>query len=229
MIYYSDDETQCTCGAEGRAHKKACPLNLHLLYQAKPGASTPVRPPNSTPFTDRKGSSLKVTPFPTAKTSKLSTPCRVREYWQNPSVKTLLLPKRTCTAFAEEEMKKIWWNVMDVIARFIGFTLSVWGSLKLPKVNGTAMTVHKSSISMTCVSIQLLYVLQIRPLLMTGNEAVLKYPRLPQPRRANSQLCSTTQSARVLAKSFSPNSSSPEEDLYCICRGRDEGNMVVSL
>ena len=33
MIYDSDDETQCTCGAEGRAHKKACPLNPHLLYQ----------------------------------------------------------------------------------------------------------------------------------------------------------------------------------------------------
>ena len=112
MIYDSDDETQCTCGAEGKAHKKACPLNPHLLYQAKPAASTPVRPPISTPFKDRKRSSLKVSPFPTTKKSKLST------------------------------------------------------------------------------------------------------------------LCSTTQSARVLAESISQDSSSPGEDLYCFCRGRDEGNMV---
>ena len=72
---------------------------------------------------------------------------RVREYWPNPSVQTLLLPKRTYTTFAEEKMKEIWWNVMDVIARFSGFTLSVWGSLKHPMVNSTAMTVHKRSIS----------------------------------------------------------------------------------
>ena len=38
--------------------------------------------------------------------------------------------------------------------------------------------------------------------------------------------CSTTQSARLLAESFSPDSSSPEEDLYCFCRGKDEGNIL---
>ena len=37
-------------------------------------------------------------------------------------------------------------------------------------------------------------------------------------------LCSTMQSATVLAESDS--SLSAEEDVYCICRGRDEGDMV---
>ena len=38
---------------------------------------------------------------------------------------------------------------------------------------------------------------------------------------------STTQSARVLIKSFSPDYSlSPKENLYCICQERDEGDMV---
>ena len=54
----NDDEPECTCGAEGRAHKSDCPLNPRFLYQAKPAASTPVRPPSSTPFKDRKRSSL---------------------------------------------------------------------------------------------------------------------------------------------------------------------------
>ena len=111
MIYDSDDETPCTCGAEGRAHKKDCPLNPHWLYQAKPTASTLVRPPSSTPFKDRKRSSLQVNVFPPPKKGKLSSPC------------------------------------------------------------------------------------------------------------------STTQSARVLTESFGPDSSL-EEDLYCICRGKEEGDMI---
>ena len=113
MIYDYDEEPECTCGAEGRGHKRECPLNPHCLYQAKPAASTPVRPPTSTPFKDRKRSSLQIHMFPPAKKDKLSG------------------------------------------------------------------------------------------------------------------LCSTMQSVRVLAESFSPDSSlSPEEDVYCICRGRDEGDMV---
>ena len=106
-----ENECTCTCGAEGRGHKRDCPLNPHCLYQAKPATSTPVRPLTSTPFKDRKRSSLQVQVFPPAKKGKLSA--------------------------------------------------------------------------------------------------------------------STIQSARVLAESFSPDSSlSPEEDLYCFCQGKDEGNMV---
>ena len=113
MIYDDDDEPECTCGAEGRGHKRECPFNPHCLYQAKPATSTPVRPPTSTPFKDRKWSSLQVHVFPPAKKGKLSASC------------------------------------------------------------------------------------------------------------------STVQSARVLAESFSPDSSlSPDEDVYCICPGRDEGDMV---
>ena len=112
MIYDDDEEPECTCGAEGRGHKRDCPLNPHCLYQAKPATSTPVRPPTSAP---RKRSSLQVHVFPPAKKDKLSASC------------------------------------------------------------------------------------------------------------------STMQSARVLAESFSPDSSlSPKEDVhvYCNCRGRDEGDMV---
>ena len=110
MIYDDDEEPECTCGAEGRGHKRDCPLNPHCLYQAKPATSTPVRPPTSAP---RKRSSLQVHVFPPAKKSKLSASC------------------------------------------------------------------------------------------------------------------STVQSARVLAESFSPDSSlSPEEDVYCNCGGRDVGDMV---
>ena len=152
MIYDDDEEPECTCGAEGRGHKRECPLNPYCLYQAKPATSTPVRPPTSAPFKDRKRSSLRVHVFPQPRkaNSRLhAVPCRVRKYWPSPSVQTLLcLPKRTYTASAEEEMKGIWWNVMGVVAPSSGFTSSVWGSLKLLKVNGTAMTVHKSSISM---------------------------------------------------------------------------------
>ena len=113
MIYDDDDKPECTCGAEGRGHKRECPLNPHCLYQAKPATSTPVRLPTSASFKDRKRSSLRVHVFPPAKKGKLSASC------------------------------------------------------------------------------------------------------------------STMQSARVLADSFSPDSSlSPEEDVYCNCRGRDEGDMV---
>ena len=112
-VYEDSDEPEpeCTCGAKGRGHKRDCPLNPYFLYQAKPATSTPVHPPTSTPFKDRKRSSLRVHVFPPAKKGKLSA--------------------------------------------------------------------------------------------------------------------STIQSARVLAKSFSPDASlSPEEDVYCICQGRDEGDMV---
>ena len=113
MIYADDDKPECTCGAEGRGHKRDCPLNPHCLYQAKPATSTPVRLPTSAPFKDRKRSSLRVHVFPPTKKGKLSASC------------------------------------------------------------------------------------------------------------------STMQSARLLAESFSPDSSlSPEEDVYCNCRGRDEGDMV---
>ena len=61
MIYDDDEEPECTCGAEGRGHKRDCPLNPHYLYQAKPATSTPVRPPTSAP---RKRSSLQVHVFP---------------------------------------------------------------------------------------------------------------------------------------------------------------------
>ena len=73
-VYEDSDEPEpeCTCGAEGRGHKRDCPLNPHCLYQAKPATSTPVRPPTSTPFKDRKRSSLRVHVFPPAKKGKLS-------------------------------------------------------------------------------------------------------------------------------------------------------------
>ena len=112
-IYDDDDKPECTCDAEGRGHKRDCPLNPHCLYRAKPATSIPVRLPTLAPFKDRKRSSLRVHVFPPAKKGKLSASC------------------------------------------------------------------------------------------------------------------STMQSARVLAESFSPDSSlSPEEDVYCNCRGRDEGDMV---
>ena len=49
----------------------------------------------------------------------------------------------------------------------------------------------------------------------------------PAKKSKLSASCSTVQSARVLAESFSPDSSlSPEEDVYCNCGGRDVGDMV---
>ena len=93
--------------------------------------------------------------FPPAKKGKLSASCStmqsarvLAESFIPDSPLSPVVKQRTYTASAEEEMKGIWWNVTDVVAPSSGFTLSVWGSLKLPKVNGTAMTVHKSSISM---------------------------------------------------------------------------------
>ena len=74
MIYH-DDEPECTCGAEGKGHKRDCPLNPYCLYRAKPATSTPVRPPTSAPFKDRKRSSLRVHVFPPAKKGKLSASC----------------------------------------------------------------------------------------------------------------------------------------------------------
>ena len=59
MIYDNDDKPECNCGAEGRGHKRDCFLNPHCLYQTKLTTSTPVRPPTSAPFKDRKRSSLQ--------------------------------------------------------------------------------------------------------------------------------------------------------------------------
>ena len=232
MIYDSDDETQCTCGAEGRgcrAHKTACPLNPHLLYQVKPAASTPVRPPSSTPFKDRKRSSLKVSPFPTAKKSKLSTPCSTtqsarvlaKSFSQNSS------PEEDLYCFCRGKEKGDMVECDGHNCMFQWFHFECVGITEAPEGKWYCDDCSQElNIDDLCVDST-----PVRPPNSTPfndrKRSSLKVSPSPTAKKSKlSTACSTTQSARVLAKSFSPDVSSPEEDLYCICRGRDEGNMV---
>ena len=149
VIYDEDEEPECTCGAEGRGHKRDCPLNPHCLYQAKPATLTPVRPPSSTPFKDRKRSSLQVDVFPPPKKGELSYPCSTtqsaRVLTESFGPDSSFEEDLYCICRGKDEGNMV--KCDGVIARFSGFTLRVWESLKHPMVNGTTMTVHKRSIS----------------------------------------------------------------------------------
>ena len=67
---YVNDDEPCTCGAQGKGHKKNCPSNPRCLYQSKPATSTPVCSPHSI---ERKRSSLQVCSL--AKKVKLPARC----------------------------------------------------------------------------------------------------------------------------------------------------------